>query len=241
MRTSSLVHRSRYSRRSVLGLAWGATAGLALAGRAGVEAWQAPKPQNAVSPDQALERLRQGNERYVSGVMKRHDFVSEREALVGGHNPFAGILSCADSRIAPEYAFDTARGDLFVVRLAGNFADENGIASFEYAVQFLGTSLLVVLGHEKCGAIDAAIKVVKDSATLPGHLPQLAEHIRPAVTKAMSEPGDLPANAIRANVLLAVERLKTATPILRQRVDDKKLRIVGGVYKLKDGHVEWIG
>jgi carbonic anhydrase len=199
-----------------------------------------PKPQNLLTPDEALLRLKQGNKRYVSGVMKRHDFAAERAALSGGQNPYAGILSCADSRIAPEYAFDTGRGDLFVVRLAGNFADDDGVASFEYAVQFLGTPLLVVLGHEKCGAVDAAIKTVKDGAKLPGHLPALVNKIRPAVENAISQPGDLLNNAIRENVRLTVEHLKTATPVISRFVAEKKVRVVGGIYKLEDGGVEWL-
>jgi carbonic anhydrase len=237
---NSSPHAPGFSRRNFLQLIGGATAGLALSGGSLFATGETPKPQNVLSPDEALARLKKGNRRYVSGVMKRHDFVAEREALAGGQNPFAGILSCADSRIAPEYAFDSARGDLFVVRLAGNFAEEDGIASFEYAVKFLGTPLLVVLGHDKCGAVDAAIKTVKDGAELPGHLPQLVEHIKPAVKVAMSESGDLLANSIRENVLLNVEKLSTASPILSQYVDEKKIRVVGGVYKLKDGRIEWL-
>jgi carbonic anhydrase len=236
----SLKHAPGFSRRGFLKLAGGATVGVALAGRALFAAGDTPKPQNVLSPDAALERLKKGNARYFEGVMRRHDFEAERGVLAGGQNPYAGILSCADSRVAPEYAFDSGRGDLFVVRVAGNFAEEDGIASFEYAVKFLGTTLLVVLGHDKCGAVDAAIKTVKDGAELPGHLPHLVEHIAPAVKTALSEPGDLLANAIRENVLLNIERLKTASPILSQAVADGKIRVVGGVYKLKDGRVEWL-
>src|SRR5215469_11010035 len=127
-----------------------------------------PKPENAVSSDEALARLMEGNARYVSGIARRHDFVAEREALVGGQNPYAGILSCADSRIAPEYAFDTGRGDLFVCRVAGNFVTPDILASFEFAVDFLKTPLLMVLGHESCGAVKAAISAVKDGKPLPG-------------------------------------------------------------------------
>ena len=218
----------------------GATAGLALAGQPLFAAGEVPKPENVLSPDEAWARLKRGNERYVEGVMKRHDFGAERGVLAGGQNPYAGILSCADSRIAPEYAFDAGRGDLFVVRVAGNFAEEDGIASFEYAVKFLGTTLLVVLGHDKCGAVDSAIKVVKDGAELPGHLPHLVEHIFPAVKTAMKEPGDLLADSIRQNVLDNVEKLKTASPVLSDYVSRGKIKVVGGVYKLKDGRVEWL-
>src|SRR5258708_27280878 len=121
-----------------------------------------PKPQNVLSPDASLERLLKGNARYVEGVSLRHDFKHEREALAGGQNPFAAILSCADSRIAPEYAFDSGRGDLFVCRVAGNFATDEMIASLEYAVAVLGAPLILVLGHESCGAIGVALKSPAD-------------------------------------------------------------------------------
>ena len=114
-------------------------------------------------------------------------------SLKRGQNPFAAILSCADSRIAPEYCFDTARGDLFVCRIAGNFASDEIVASLEYAVQVLNTPLIMVLGHEACGAVDATIKSVKDGTTLPGHLPSLVDAIRPAV-EAVQGPERRPAD-----------------------------------------------
>ncbi len=116
-----------------------------------------------LSPDAALKRLMEGNARYVDGVARRHDFKHEREALAGGQNPFAAVLSCADSRIAPEYAFDTGRGDLFVCRVAGNFAGTETIASLEYAVAVLNTPMILVLGHDACGAVDATLKALKDN------------------------------------------------------------------------------
>jgi carbonic anhydrase len=235
-----LNHSPNYSRRAFLKLVGGASAGIALSGRALFAAGETPKPENVLSPDAAFARLKSGNERYVDGLMKHQDFGAERTLLKGGQNPFAGILSCADSRVAPEYIFDAGLGDLFIVRVAGNFAEEDGVASLEYAVKFLGTPLLVVLGHEKCGAVDATIKTVKDGADLPGHLPHLVEHIAPAVKAVMHEPGDLLANAIRENVRLNVEKLKSASPILSDYVARNKVRVVGGVYQLKDGHIEWM-
>src|SRR5450631_4248594 len=168
---------------------------------------------------------------YVEGVSKRHDFAHEREALVGGQNPYAGILSCADSRIAPEYAFDSGRGDLFVCRVAGNFANSDTIASMEYAVAMLDTPLIVVLGHDSCGAVSATIKSLKDNTTLPGHLPSLVTSLTPAVTAASGKSGDPLDN---------VAKLKSATPILSSAVEQRKLKIVGGIYHLKDGRVEMI-
>src|SRR5216684_3476133 len=140
-----------------------------------------PKPQNVLSPDASLDLLLKGNQRYVEGISRRHDFKHEREALVGGQNPYAAILSCADSRIAPEYAFDSGRGDLFVCRVAGNFANDDTVASMEYAVSVLAVPLILVLGHDACGAVDAVIKSIKDNTTLPGRLPSLVAALAPAV------------------------------------------------------------
>jgi carbonic anhydrase len=199
-----------------------------------------PKPQNVLTPDAALKRLKDGNERYVEGVTKRHDFKHEREALAGGQNPYAAILSCADSRIAPEYAFDSGRGDLFVCRVAGNFANADTIASMEYAVAVLNVPLILVLGHDSCGAVDATIKSLKDDKPLPGHMPSLAEAIAPAVKAASQQTGNALENAIRQNVLDNVAKLKGATPILSAAVEPKKLKVVGGIYRLKDGEVEMV-
>lgn len=240
-RNENLVDRAQLSRRRVLGFFGAATAGLALAGTVSAkEAKAPPKPQNVVSPDASLELLTKGNKRYVDGVARRHDFKTEREALVGGQNPYAGILSCADSRIAPEYAFDSGRGDLFVCRVAGNFANDDTIASMEYAVAILSVPLIMVLGHDACGAIDATIKSLKDNTTLPGHLPSLVTSLTPAVKAVSGKPGDQLDNAIRQNVIDNVAKLKSATPILNSAVEKGKLKVVGGIYRLKDGRVEMV-
>jgi carbonic anhydrase len=218
------------------------SAALLLAPRAGAKEKQAPpKPENVLSPDAALKRLLRGNERYVEGVMQRHDFKREREALVGGQNPFAAILSCADSRIAPEYAFDSGRGDLFVCRVAGNFAADDTIASMEYAVAVLNTPFILVLGHEACGAVDATIKSLKDDKPLPGHLPSLVQAIAPAVKAVASQGGDTLNNAIRQNVIDNVAKLKSSSPILSAAVNDKKIQVAGGIYRLNSGKVELVG
>jgi carbonic anhydrase len=198
------------------------------------------KSENVLSPDAALDRLMKGNARYIQGLSRRHDFKHEREALSKGQNPFAAILSCSDSRIVPEYCFDTARGDLFVCRVAGNFASDDIIASLEYAVQVLKTPLILVLGHAACGAIDATIKTSKDGSTLPGHLPLIANALMAAVAAVQGAPGDLLANAIRRNVALNVEKLMATGPILKSFLDDKKIRVAGGVYELTSGRVELI-
>lgn len=226
---------SELPRRNFLKLAGAATLGLALPGR--FEA-APPQPENVIGPDEALARLMAGNERYRKGTMQPHNFQAERPALALGQNPFAGVLGCADSRVAPEYAFDTGRGDLFVCRVAGNFADPNTIASFEYGVAVLSVPLILVLGHTRCGALDSTIKAVKDGATFPGHIPSLIKALRPSVKAALKEPGDLLVNATKENVRLNVKALKTASPILDKAVKAGSLRVVGGVYNLATGRVE---
>jgi carbonic anhydrase len=232
-------HLAPASRRTFLKFASATAATLAVAPEAFAQKVP-PKPQNDLSPDAALDRLKKGNARYVKGLTKRHDFKHEREALTAGQNPYAGILSCADSRIGPELAFDTARGDLFVCRLAGNFLNDDVIASFEYGVSVLNVPLLMVLGHESCGAIDAAIKSIKDNTTLPGHLPSLVTALSPAVKATLNQPGNLLDNAIKQNVILNVEKLKTASPIIDKYVTDKKVRVVGAVYRLGTGQIEFV-
>ena len=199
-----------------------------------------PKPQNVLSPEASLERLLKGNARYVEGVSLRHDFKHEREALAGGQNPYAAILSCADSRIAPEYAFDSGRGDLFVCRVAGNFASSETIASMEYAVAVLGVPLLLVLGHDACGAVDATIKSIRDDKPLPGHMPSLVEAIAPSVKAVSQQGGDTLGKAIRQNVFDNVAKLASATPILSAAVEQHKLKVVGGIYRLRDGKVDMV-
>ena len=236
----SRSQRLEYSRRSLLFGAASAT-GLLLAGGAlAKEAKPPPKQQNVLSPEASLERLMKGNGRYVEGVSRRHDFKHEREALAGGQNPYAAILSCADSRIAPEYAFDSGRGDLFVCRVAGNFATAEVVASMEYAVAVLRVPLILVLGHDSCGAVDAAIKSLKDDKPLPGHMPSLVTGIAPAVKAVSQQGGDTLGKAIRQNVVDNVANLGSATPILSAAVEQRKLKVVGGVYGLKDGRVEMV-
>jgi carbonic anhydrase len=233
------------SRRSIL-LFGASSVGVFLAGTADAKEKEKekkkkpPKPQNVLPPDAALERLMKGNARYVEGVSLRHDFKHEREALAGGQNPYAAILSCADSRIAPEYAFDSARGDLFVCRVAGNFASDEMVASLEYGVAVLNVPLILVLGHDACGAVDATIKSLKDNTTLPGHLPSLVTAIAPAVRAVSQQGGDTLGKAIRQNVIDNVAKLGSATPILKAAVEQGKLKVVGGIYRLNDGRVEMV-
>lgn len=231
------------ARRQFLRLATVGAGALMFAGTLpATPAHAAPTPKAAnVTPPQALARLMQGNGRYVEGVTKRYDFVSEREVLEGGQNPFVAVLSCADSRITPEYAFDTGRGELFAVRVAGNFVTDDGLASLEYAVAVLGTPLIMVLGHDSCGALAAGVKATKDSATFPGKIQGLADALKPSVRKVLKAPGDLLANAIAQNVSDTVARLKAESTLLYDALAAGTLQIVGGIYRLHTGRVELIG
>ncbi|MDY0107049.1 MAG: carbonic anhydrase [Giesbergeria sp.] len=205
-----------------------------------VPAWagpNAPVPQRP-SPEAALQRLLQGNKRYVAGRPLKRDPAKGRKTRTQGQWPVAAVLSCADSRVAPELLFDQGLGDLFVVRLAGNFVNDDALASMEYAVQYLGVPLVVVLGHSHCGAISAAVKVVQEGAVLPGHLPGLVQAIQPAVESAQRRrPDDLLAAATVQNVRHNVARLAMAAPILAERTATGTTQTVGGVYDLATGVV----
>lgn len=196
-------------------------------------------PDNRIGGDAALARLMQGNARFMSGRVRQRKLVSERQALTQGQRPFAAILGCADSRVAPELAFDQSLGDLFVVRLAGNFANDDAIASLEYAVKFLEVPLIMVLGHSHCGAIGATLKVINDNAVLPGYLPSLAESIRPAAEAASRRhPTNLMAATTAENVRQTVARLSTQSPILAPMREREQVSVVGAVYDLSSGKVQ---
>jgi len=230
----------KITRRDVLRM--GAAAAMASLSGA---AWaaDAPKPgaappPNAIAPDDALKRLLEGNARYAANAPKERDYSAGRAARAQAQYPFAAILSCADSRVAPELAFDEGPGELFVVRVAGNFVNPDLLASLEYGVQFLGAPFIFVLGHSQCGAIDAAIKVLNTKAALPGHLPELVMALKPAVIVAQkSKSGDLLDNAVAENVRRQVARLKASPPVISKAYADKKIGIAGGVYDIATGKI----
>ncbi len=222
------------SRRNVL-LGMGAVAGTALVSR---RLAAQTSPQNAITPDAALKRIMDGNARYVAGTRRNRDFAAGRAARAKSQHPVAAILSCADSRVAPELLFDEGPGDLFVVRIAGNFATGYGIASLEYAVAVLGVPLIMVLGHSSCGAVDAAVKAVTANAKFPGHLPQLVDAITPAVRAARAKkPKNLLEGSIQENVRRNVSKLASSDPLIAPRVATGKVRVVGAEYELATGKV----
>jgi carbonic anhydrase len=198
-------------------------------------------PPNAISPADALERLKVGNDRYKSGGAKDRDFSVERAARAIAQHPIAGILACADSRVPPEIIFDQGPGDLFVSRDAGNVVSNYGLASFEYAVTSLGIPLILVLGHSGCGAVLTALSASMQRKELPGHLPELVKAIQPAVITAHGKhPGDYLAASIEENVRLGMKRLKTQSDIIGEAVAAGKLKIAGGVYDLETGVVNLV-
>jgi len=199
---------------------------------------QAQPVAAASTPDAALNLLIEGNARYVANQPREHDFSAARASRVQSQAPFAAILGCADSRIAPELAFDQSPGDLFVVRVAGNFVTLEGLASLEFGAAVLGTKLIMVLGHNSCGAVNATVTALQKGNTLPGHIADLVRAMKPGIEPVLKQSGDeLEQRAVIANVRYNVERLRHAKPILAEMVAKNEVRVVGAVYDLATGKV----
>lgn len=189
-----------------------------------------------MSPDEVLAVLMEGNKRFVAQKAKNpsQDLVRVRE-LAEGQSPFVSILSCADSRVPPEIIFDRGLGELFVVRDAGNIATPEEIGSLEFGTLVLGSKVLVVMGHQNCGAVKAAIK----GGSLPGSIGSIVDAILPAVESSSGQAGDQVENVVKANVRLQKERLKSS-PVISQLIEEGKLKVVGAYYNLKTGEVSLI-
>ncbi|MEG3861448.1 carbonic anhydrase [Microcoleus sp. herbarium12] len=190
-----------------------------------------------ITPEAALKKLMRGNQRYIDQKRTFPDQSRSRITEVAkGQHPFATILACSDSRVTPEIIFDQGLGDLFDIRVAGNFLDDGVLGNMEYAALELGVPLLVILGHERCGAVKAAL----DGKAVPGHISTLVAAIKPAVDATKNQLGDAWDNAVRANVKMNVKKLKSASPILAEAVKAGKLKVVGARYDLDSGKVEII-
>ena len=204
---------------------------LLLGWAAGVRGQQTASP---LSADQALARLLAGNARYVAYQEKHPDeSPARRRELTSSQHPFAVVLGCSDSRVAPELLFDEGLGDLFVIRVAGNIVDDAVLGSIEYAVEHLGTKLIVVLGHEKCGAVTAAVE--SDKGT--GHLSALVAAIRPAVLAAASSPGDKIHNCVIENVRRVARQIRESEPVLKEASQKSGVKVIAADYELDTGKV----
>jgi carbonic anhydrase len=189
---------------------------------------------SSVSPQAALSVLQDGNARYALAETTSGKPTAHRRAEIAqGQHPFAIVVACADSRVSPELLFDQNLGDLFVIRTAGNLVDDHGLGSIEYAVEHLGTRLVVVLGHERCGAVTAAL----GSPTAPGHVNTLVRDIQPAVAAAKGKPGDPLVNTIAANARLVVDRIQNEAVLGDLTAE---VLVVPAIYDLDTGRVEFI-
>ena len=185
--------------------------------------------------DSVLERLKEGNKRYTEDKLDRKvQDKSRRGDLTGGQEPYAIVLSCADSRVVPELAFDAGLGELFVVRVAGNVANTSSIASIEYAVANIGTPVIVVLGHESCGAVTAAVNGGDNGYNLN----HLLSHISPALAK--SDDNAEVNEVVKTNAKLTVDELASRSSIIKGAIDSGKLKVVPAYYNLGSGEVEFL-
>jgi len=194
----------------------------------------APVPA-VLTGEQALQTLLAGNARFVAGQSTHPDqSVDRRAALAGGQSPFAVVLTCSDSRVVPELYFDQGLGDLFVIRNAGNVLDDHVIGSMEYAVDHLHVPLIIVVGHEKCGAISAALA----GGEIPGHIHSITDDLAPVIEQTKDLPGDKVDNVVRANAQRDVGILLHVEPIIKEAVTAHKLLIVPARYDLDTGKIE---
>jgi carbonic anhydrase len=203
----------------------------------------APSPSTkesleAMKPAEALERLKQGNGRFLGGAASPRDLKAQVKATASGQYPFAGVLSCMDSRVPPEIVFDQGIGDLFVVRVAGNVVDTDDLGSLEYATKVVGSKLILVMGHTSCGAVKGAIDDVK-----LGNLTFLLEKIRPVI--AASGPGTSHDAAYvdkvaQSNVRQTIREIREKSPIIRELADSGKIGLAGAMYDVATGKVTFL-
>ncbi len=213
---------------------------LVLAAHAGASTATGP----AITADAAVKMLQEGNARYLEGKPQYPRQGRERRALTAGQgqHPFATMLSCSDSRVPVELIFDQGIGDIFVVRVAGNVAGTDEIGSMEYAVDHLGTPVVVVLGHTQCGAVTAVLQGDK----VPPNIAALVAPIKPAVEQAKGDNPNAAKEvvlnaAIKDNIWQAIEDILQNSPLIKERVRSGKLKVVGALYEIDTGQVQWLG
>ncbi len=198
----------------------------------------AGEPPATTSAEEAMRLLITGNKRYAVHKEKHpHTAIPYRKDLSQkGQHPYAAVLGCADSRVPPELIFDAGLGDLFVMRVAGNVVDDDILGSLEYAVEHLGVHLIVVLGHEKCGAVTAALQ----GGEAPGHIANLVKALEPAVAESKKMPGDAVHNCVVTNARRVAEAIRESGPILKEMVHEGKVKVVAADYSLDSGLVEFL-
>jgi carbonic anhydrase len=194
--------------------------------------------QPAVAPVDAISKLKEGNGRYTSGNLEHPGQTTERRTeLAKSQHPFAVVVSCSDSRVPPEIVFDQGLGDLFIVRVAGNVINDEGLGSIEYAIDHLGSRLILVLGHQSCGAVKAAKETIAAKGKAPGHIESLVTAIKPAVEATTKDDLD---TTVKANVKHVVQALRSSMPILKAKVDSGEIQVIGGYYSLDTGAVSFL-
>ncbi len=229
-------------RRSFFRSACCGSLGLAAA-MAAPQVFAADGKKTTLTADQALATLKEGNAKFLTDSPLRAVQGRERRLEIArGQTPFAVLVSCSDSRVPPEVLFGRGLGELFIVRNAGNTVDTVALGSIEYAIAVLGVPLVVVLGHERCGAVDAALSVVEKNTVFPGSLNQMIEPILPAALMARSTGAKGEAlldAAVRENIRRVVTRIKNSEPVLMNPIRDGKVKVVGARYDLDDGQVDF--
>ena len=234
-----LRHISAHGRRSFMGgVAAGVLAAVGVPAGPGLAA--DPVAKTTLTPDQALRLLKEGNDQFRMDAPYRAAQGRERRIeLARGQAPFCVLVGCSDSRVPPELLFGRGLGELFIIRNAGNTIDTAALGSIEYGVGVLGCPLIVVLGHEGCGAVAAAVDVMDRNATFPGVIGEMIQPIIPAVLAARSQSGDLLDNAVRMNARRVAGRLKTQSTVLQEALRQDRLKIIAARYDIHDGDVDW--
>jgi len=213
---------------------------LAVAGATLSDRAEAAPPPSGATPEMLLGRLLAGNRRFVENDFPQVNRVAEkRELVVEGQAPYAAILSCSDSRVIPELVFVSGIGQLFVTRVAGNYPDGLVIGSIEYAIEHLGTTLVLVLGHQSCGAVKAVYSALENKAQLPPHLSSIQELVAPGIAGIVAARGSID-SAIEANVRAATATLRASPPLISKEVASGRVRVAGGIYHLRTGEVRLI-
>jgi len=230
---------TRFGRRRLLLGAAGVLAATALP--SGAVRAAGPVAKTTLPPAEALKLMKEGNENFRNEAPSLAANGRERRLeLARGQAPFCVLVGCSDSRVSPEILFGRGLGELFIVRNAGNTVDTAALGSIEYAVGVLGVPLVIVLGHQSCGAVAAAVDVVEKDATFPGVIGEMVQPIVPAVLSVRNQPGSLLDNAVRANARRIARRLKTQSQVIQGALNAGKVKIVAARYGLAEGEVSWM-